>query len=85
MWFCHNHGNEDEPAQKQGILLPKENECFVGETFVLVARKHVNSADVKVTKTGAVICKRCSRQLGEVIDSHNGKIINSYSAFLKVI
>ncbi|XP_045168495.2 E3 ubiquitin-protein ligase E3D-like [Mercenaria mercenaria] len=72
MWFCHNHGNQEESSQKQGRLLPKAKECFVGETYVLVARRHVNNVGIKVTKSGTVICRRCGRQIGEAIESENG-------------
>ncbi|KAL4222462.1 E3 ubiquitin-protein ligase E3D [Mactra antiquata] len=70
MWFCHNHGNQDSSSDKQRKLLPKTRECFVGETFVLVAGQHVQDSSIKVKKRGSIVCRRCSIQLG-VVETEN--------------
>lgn len=61
------HGNQKMKFSHQRKLLPKKNECFVGETFLLVSKQNVDSGSVNVTKSGAVQCRRCRRQFGEVV------------------
>lgn len=72
MWFCHDHGNNGV-AKQQRKLLPGLKECFVAETYVLVARQYVNEGNVKVTKSGTVVCRRCGRQLGITIATDKSK------------
>lgn len=77
MWFCHDHGKNGVAKQQgKGKLLPGIKECFVAETYVLVARQYVNEGNVKVTKSGTVTCRRCGKQTGVVMDTISGILIH---------
>ncbi|XP_052258578.1 E3 ubiquitin-protein ligase E3D-like isoform X2 [Dreissena polymorpha] len=75
MWFCCNHGCKDNgatQASKTKQLLPGTKECFVGDTYLLVARGYTNKGFVKVNKSGSVVCRRCGQQLGVVMETDVG-------------
>ena len=80
MWFCHKHEDADSKGGKcnavqNGKLLPKQRDCFVGDTYVLISDFQVNKSDVKIDKNGAITCSRCGHQIGVVLEN-KGKTNN---------
>ena len=74
MWFCHDHGdNGVAKHQQKSKMLPGVKECYVAETYVLVARQYVNEGSVKVAKTGSVTCRRCGKQIGVSMTTGSGE------------
>ncbi|WAR14264.1 UBE3D-like protein, partial [Mya arenaria] len=74
-----NSTNGVVPGNMKQKLLPGNKECFVGETYVLVARRYVAKGSVKVTAAGEVTCFRCKRQLGVAMDTDK----DEYSQVIK--
>ncbi|XP_052764348.1 E3 ubiquitin-protein ligase E3D-like [Mya arenaria] len=74
-----NSTNGVVPGKMKQKLLPGNKECFVGETYVLVARRYVAKGSVKVTAAGEVTCFRCKRQLGVAMDTDK----DEYSQVIK--
>jgi len=62
------HKNGKVPSKHKTKLLPKEDQCLVGETYVLLARKHVEHSVVMVTDSHEVMCSRCRLPLGNVLE-----------------
>ena len=77
MWFCHKHEETEMNGCKSngfqnGKLTPKQQDCLVGDTYVLLSDCQVNRNSAKIGKDGAVTCSRCGCQIGVVID-YKGK------------
>ncbi|XP_033762159.1 E3 ubiquitin-protein ligase E3D-like [Pecten maximus] len=73
MWFCHNHeGEENNVTPHQGkLLLPKEKQCLVGDTYLLVQGRHLKPGHTRTTGD-ALHCQRCGNQLGGKIHEGSG-------------
>ncbi|XP_006243541.1 E3 ubiquitin-protein ligase E3D isoform X1 [Rattus norvegicus] len=64
-WCCHPDPFANKP------LHPRENDCFVGDSFFLVnSRSDLEQEPKANTK---VICKRCKVMLGETVSSETTK------------
>lgn len=64
-WCCHPDPFANKP------LHPRENDCFIGDSFFLVNLKSDLEQEPKANTK--VICKRCKVMLGETISSETTK------------
>ncbi|KAL5006630.1 hypothetical protein ScPMuIL_015436 [Solemya velum] len=77
-WFCHNHGNDAGTVPND--LLPKENDCFVGYTYILLQISNIKLGATKISKNGCIRCWRCHGQIGEMLQMKKVHSDNSTDA-----
>lgn len=79
MWFCHKHEHTDTSGTvsnniQNGKLLPKQSDCFVGDTYVLISDCHTDRKAVRLDGSGAITCGRCGLQIGDKLENKDKNI-----------